>query len=106
MFSPVTMASSTTTPSTRMKANRLTMLMVTPSQGSSASAPAKRDGDAHAHPQGDRETQEQREQREHQQAALQRAVGERLQTRLDDARAVAPVAHADAGREALAASAT
>ena len=41
MFSPVTMASSTTMPSTRMKANRLMMLMVTPSQGSRASAPAK-----------------------------------------------------------------
>ena len=41
IFSPVTMASSTTIPSTRIKANRLTRLKVTPSTGISANAPRK-----------------------------------------------------------------
>ena len=41
MFSPVTIASSTTMPSTMMKPNRLIMLIVTPVNGISISAPRK-----------------------------------------------------------------
>ena len=44
MFSPATIASSTTMPSARMKANRLTMLMETPSTGMKMKVPMNATG--------------------------------------------------------------
>ena len=66
MFSPTTMASSTTIPSTTMKANREMRLMETSRWGQCQKAAHKRNGDAQADPERQADPQKQRQSQNHQ----------------------------------------